>query len=81
MNLTKIDASQLSEKLSSGVTTFAFKKVGGDLRTAIGTTNLSLIPIAHHPKGTIKKERTLPFFDIEKREWRALNKLQEIYLG
>ena len=81
MELVKVNAEQLSEKLRNGTVSFAFKKVGGTLRTAIGTTNLGLIQLEHHPNGVVKKELTLPFFDIEKRQWRSLNKLQEIYLG
>lgn len=63
----------IKELLSKGVIKFQFKKVDGSIRTAVGTTNLSLIDKDFHPKG-IKKcsDKIIPFFDLEKNSWRSL---------
>ena len=80
MNLKPVNAIELKRKLRSGVVQFAFKKLDGTLRTAVGTTDLTTIPIESHPKGTgITSDKSVRFFDIEKREWRSVNATQEIF--
>jgi hypothetical protein len=81
MVLEPISPDVLRARLRSGVVQFAFKKLDGTLRTAVGTTNLASIPVDHHPKGTGNpSERSVRFFDIEKREWRSVSAQQEIYV-
>jgi hypothetical protein len=81
MVFQQVTPNELRERLRVGATQFAFKKVDGTLRTAVGTTNLSTIPTEHHPKGTgHPSENSVRFFDIEKREWRSVSILREIYL-
>lgn len=81
MTLTQVTPEQLKTRLRDGVVQFAFKKVDGTLRTAVGTTNLATIPTESHPKGTGNpSEKAVRFFDIEKKEWRSVSILREIYL-
>ena len=81
MTLEPISPETLRTRLRDGVVQFAFKKVDGTLRTAVGTTQLSAIPIESHPKGTGNpSDKSVRFFDIEKREWRSVSILREIYL-
>ena len=81
MNLTITTPEILRSQLREGVVQFAFKKVDGSLRTAVGTTNLTTIPTESHPKGVrASSEKQVTFFDIEKREWRSVSILREIYL-
>lgn len=72
--------NELRRKLSRGVVQFAFKKLDGTLRNAVGTTNLSAIPQENHPRGVRQSSpKVVVFFDIEKREWRSVNHNQEIF--
>lgn len=82
MNLTKIAPNELRNRLTEGVIQFAFKKLDGTLRTAVGTTNLGAIPLTSHPKGVRESSnQVVTFFDVEKREWRALSVNQEVYVA
>jgi hypothetical protein len=81
MTLEPVDPAVLRARLREGVVQFAFKKVDGTLRTAVGTTNLATIPIDHHPKGTGNpSDRSVRFFDIEKSEWRSVSSSREIFI-
>lgn len=81
MNLVPATANELKRQLARGVVQFAFKKLGGELRTAVGTTNLSNIPRESHPKGVRPApESIVAFFDLEKREWRAASVNSEIFI-
>ncbi len=75
--------ADLKSRLSSGgVFKFAFKKTDGTLRTATGTTDLSLIPTVDHPKGRAESSpKVVPFYDLEKGAWRCLSVRTEIYLS
>ena len=82
MTLTPINSSDLRERLSDGIISFAFKKLNGHLRTAVGTTNLSSIPVQSHPKGGRPKPETqIAYWDLEKGQWRSLNTAQEIFIS
>jgi hypothetical protein len=81
MNLKPVEAPELRTLLNEGTIQFAFKKVGGDLRTAVGTTNLSIIPVADHPSGNgTSSPKVVPFYDIEKKEWRSVSVDREIFI-
>jgi len=82
MTLTPITHDGLRAELRQGPIAFAFKKLDGTLRTAVGTTNLGLVPIEHHPKGRRESSpRAVVFFDIEKREWRSLSTRMEVFIS
>ena len=81
MVLAPTAADELRTALRRGVVQFAFKKLDGTLRTAVGTTNLATIPNEHHPRGVRQSSpRAVVFFDVEKREWRSLSIRQEIFI-
>jgi hypothetical protein len=81
MNFLPTTPETLKSKLREGAVQFAFRKLDGSLRTAIGTTNLSSIPAESHPQGVRESSnKVVTFFDLEKREWRSVSTLREIYL-
>lgn len=81
MELEKIDAGKLRSLLTEGKVEFAFKKVGGTLRTATGTTKLSSIPSDNHPIGMRPSpESVITFFDIQKQEWRRVSVESEMFV-
>jgi hypothetical protein len=82
MVLEPISPEVLRQRLRSGAVQFAFKKLDGTLRTAVGTTNLTTIPSDHHPKGVRESSpRQVTFFDLEKQSWRSVSVNQEIFLS
>jgi hypothetical protein len=81
MNFLQTEPQILKSRLREGIVQFAFEKLDGSLRTAVGTTNLSNIPTESHPQGMREaSEKVVTFFDIEKREWRSVSILRKIYL-
>ena len=81
MNFVPTTPEILKSKLREGAVQFAFKKLDGSLRTALGTTNLSSIPQESHPQGVREaSNKIVTFYDLEKREWRSVSILREIYL-
>lgn len=82
VTLGSIDANTLREKLTEGMTQFAFRKKDGSLRLAFGTTNLSLIPVQWHPKGLRESgENVVRYFDIQRSRWRSVSSSEPIYLA
>lgn len=82
MVLEPISPEVLRQRLRSGAVQFAFKKLDGTLRTAVGTTNITTIPSEHHPKGVRESSpRQVTFFDLEKQQWRSVSVNQEIFLS
>jgi hypothetical protein len=80
MILKRVSPERLRRKLNIGVVQFAFKKLDGTLRTAVGTTVLSTIPVEKHPIGTgSTSTKSVRFFDVEKGEWRSVSSEQEIF--
>jgi hypothetical protein len=69
----------LKAKLKSGPVKFAFRKKDGSLRLAYGTLDLSKIPATQQPKGNQASEKILPFYDLDKFEWRSIQIGQLIY--
>lgn len=80
MVLNPINPSELRSRLNNGVVQFAFKKVDGNLRTAIGTTNLSSIPVKHHPNGGNPRRDAVAYYDVEKQEWRSVSLNSEVFI-
>lgn len=82
MKLRPISHDTLRAELRHGVLNFAFKKLDGDLRIAIGTTNLAQIPAANRPTGRRQSSpNVVVFFDLEKREWRSLSTRVEVFVA
>ena len=70
MVLNPISHEVLRTKLNEGTVQFAFKKLNGDLRIALGTTALELVPLNQHPQRKRKASQTaVPYFDLTKKEW------------
>ena len=64
------------EWLAGGIVTFSFFKKDGTIREAKGTLHPLLIPADKMPKGSedyTPNYSTIPFFDLEKQEWRSFN--------
>ena len=61
--------------LREGTVAFSFIKLNGQIREAVGTTNLDLIPVEHHPSSGARSKNsefaTVAFYDLEKAEWRS----------
>ena len=82
MELERIDAGQLRTLLNQGTVEFAFKKLGGTLRTAVGTTELSNVPVESHPKGVRPSPPSVvTFFDIQKQAWRRVSTQMEMFIA
>lgn len=59
--------------LEKYVVVFEFEKVeDGSTRFAVGTRNLSYIPVADYPVGGSVKTTALPYYDFTVNEWRSL---------
>ena len=81
MVLEPISPSALREALNKGTIQFAFRKKDGNLRIALGTTNMELVPVDDHPKGTGKSSsKQVPYFDLKKNSWRSVSAVEPIYL-
>jgi|LauGreDrversion4_2_1035121.scaffolds.fasta_scaffold17827_8 hypothetical protein len=77
---TKISHPDLKKKLQGGSLKFYFRKVGGELREAIGTLDLNRIPNANHPKGGKVSGTQTAYYDLEKGAWRSVSETQEIWV-
>ncbi len=81
MTLTPCTPTELRRELRAGAVQFAFKKLDGVLRTAVGTSNLATIPAEFHPTGRREApDSVVTFFDLEKREWRCVSTRVEIFI-
>jgi hypothetical protein len=77
---TKISHSELKTKLKTGSLKFYYRKVGGELREAIGTLDLSRIPTAGLPKGGKVSGDQTAYYDLEQGGWRSVSSSQEIWV-
>ena len=75
------------DALSNGFARFTYFKKDGTTRTALGTRSPSLIPLDKAPKGEVEIVdgwddivKTIPYFDLEKNEWRSFSILNFIEL-
>ena len=74
------------DALSNGFARFTYYKMDGTPRTALGTRSPSLIPVDKLPKGDMSdgsdtwgnSAKAIPYFDLEKNEWRSFNVLHFI---
>lgn len=82
MVMTPINADELRTKLNEGTVQFAFKKLDGTLRTAVGTTSLESIPLENHPStGVASSSASIRYFDMSKNAWRSVSAETEIFLA
>jgi hypothetical protein len=66
---------EISEKLQKGVCAFVYIKATGEMRYAVGTTNLDLIPTEKRPKNLKTKNSSIKcYFDLQVYEWRSFDK-------
>ena len=69
------DINALEKALDEGVIRLVFLKLDGDWRTANATRCPDNMPDDYKPKGTKSAPfSVLPFFDVDKQEWRCLRK-------
>ena len=66
-------SEELKEKLKTDIVRFTYTKKNGELREAIGTTNLEAIDNEDcTPKGTGKKpDGVIAYWDFDKEAWRS----------
>jgi hypothetical protein len=82
MILNPIDPQNLRELLNFGIVQFAFKKLDGNLRTALGTTNLDSIPIEDHPSGRGQSPSSVvAYYDLSKNAWRSVSTSKEMFVN
>ena len=76
------------DAISNGFARFTYRKQDGTTRTALGTRSFSLIPLDKMPKGDMSDgaaiwedgAKAIPYFDLEKNEWRSFNVLNFVSL-
>ena len=78
--LKQITHNDLKNKLRSGSFKFYFRKVGGELRIALGTLDLNRIPSPNQPKGGKGPNSCTAYYDLEKGFWRSISESQEIWV-
>lgn len=63
----------LKKSLSEGIVCFEYEKSNGEMRKAIGTSNLKMIPKDQHPKTEVEeKSSSFPYYDFAKKAWRSV---------
>jgi hypothetical protein len=67
---------KLVDKLQKGICSFSFYKVNDEIRYAVGTQDLTLVPVEKHPKGSnlLVTEKMIVYYDFIKQSWRSLSK-------
>ena len=67
--------SEVVRYLHEGKVRFTFKKKDRTIRQANGTLSMKRIPASNHPKGTgFVSHKVVPYFDLDKMEWRCFSK-------
>ena len=71
----KPDVLELKKSLKKGIVTFQYKKKDGTIRTAKGTTNVSIIEDNYIYKGGEGPSRYgyTSYWDVDKNDWRYFN--------
>ena len=71
----------LRDALANGFAQFTYFKENGTIRHALGTRSPQLIPVDKAPKCPQdnkeweERAKAIPYFDLEKREWRSFSVL------
>lgn len=83
LQLTEVSHEELRSRLQGGTVQFAFAKVGGGLRLAIGTLNPNEIPWYGKPKGTGRKQNPdqVSYWDITVDGWRSVGVGMQTFVG
>ena len=72
------------DTLANGFARFTYYKKDGSTRTALGTRSPLLIPADKAPGASPQRNeerfKAIPYFDLEKREWRSFNVLNFVSL-
>ena len=74
------------DALNNGFARFTYYKKDGTIRTALGTRSPLLIPADKAPKcpqdndGWEERAKTIPYFDLDKKEWRSFSVLNFVQL-
>ena len=74
------------DALSNGFARFTYYKKDGTFRRTLGTRSSVLIPTDKLPKGQLEINewedivKSIPYFDLEKNEWRAFSVLNFVKL-
>jgi hypothetical protein len=79
-SLKQISHGDLKKGLKSGSFKFYYRKIGGELRIALGTLDLGRIPSLHQPKGGTTPGVKTSYYDLEKGAWRSVSESQEIWV-
>lgn len=68
--------SGLESALRHNIVEFEFIKKNGDVRTATGTLNPKWVArnTKWSSRGGVSSPKVLPFYDIDKMEWRSLRR-------
>ena len=75
------------DALSNGFARFTYYKKDGSTRTALGTRSPLLIPADKAPKCPQNNDeweeraKAIPYFDLDKREWRSFGVLNFVSLN
>ena len=73
----------LQERMKEGYVQFEYKKKNGEVRKALGTTSIGLVPVDKHPKNDPTFEKIFyghmsteqKYFDYDVMDWRAFVKI------
>ena len=74
------------DAISNGFARFTYYKKDGTTRTALGTRSPLLIPADKAPKCPQdnneweERDKVIPYFDLDKNEWRSFNVLNFVSL-
>jgi hypothetical protein len=79
-SLTQISHDELKNRLRQGSAKFYYRKLGGELRIALGTLDLSRVPEEGQPKGGQAPNNVTSYYDLEKGAWRSVSESQEIWV-
>ena len=77
MSQKKSPSEKLVEKLTTGITTFTYRKKDGNIRYAVGTAHSDVIPEDHKPKdptASIETKDGIRYYDYLSLGWRSLKK-------
>jgi len=69
-----ITAQELRRELSNSVRRFKFVKLDGSIREALGTRNISLIPVQDAPSHCEDiSDKSVVYWDLERLEFRSVS--------
>ena len=75
-------ANELRATLENSVAKFTYRKVNGELREAVGTRNLSLIPTECRPKWEIQDpniDKAVVYYDFDESDYRSISVAANTY--